>query len=164
MKIADNCVVAVAYTLREDGPAGPVHEEVDRAHPLQFLFGTEKLLPAFERVLRGKQLGDGFSFTLPPTQAYGHRQEKEVIDVPVEIFNNDAAELKELLHVGYFLTLTDQSGRQRNGKVLAIGGETVTIDFNHAMAGKTLHFDGVVLAVREATAEEIAQGQPLSRT
>jgi FKBP-type peptidyl-prolyl cis-trans isomerase SlyD len=36
--------------------------------------------------------------------------------------------------------------------------ETVTVDFNHPLAGKNLHFDLELLDVRDATAEELAHG------
>lgn len=161
MTIQENSIVTVTYVLRENGPHGPSVEVVDRQYPFQFMFGKGKLLPAFESHLAGKQVGDSFSFTLSPEEAYGKHRKEEVIDVPIEIFNNSAEELKELVRVGYFLTLTDQSGQQRNGKVLAVGGETVQMDFNHAMAGKTLHFEGTILEVRPAREEEINLGQPI---
>lgn len=163
MIIRENTVVTVTYVLRENGPQGPGVEEVDRQYPFQFLFGRGRLLPAFEAHLEGCRPGDTFTFTLPPEEAYGQPRQDEIVDVPVEIFNNSPDELYELIRVGYYLTLTDQSGQQRNGKVLAVGGETVQMDFNHAMAGKTLHFEGNVLAVREASPDEIRLGQALSQ-
>ncbi len=161
MTIQDNTVVTVTYVLREKGPHGPSVEVVDRQYPFRFLFGQGKLLPAFEAQLEGKTPGDTFNFTLTPEEGYGPYLENEIVDVPMEIFNNSSDELKELIRIGYYLTLTDSKGQQRNGKVLAVGGETVRMDFNHAMAGKTLHFEGTVLEVREARQEEVNLGQPI---
>ena len=42
--------------------------------------------------------------------------------------------------------------------VREIRAETVLVDLNHPLAGKTLHFDVTVVAVRAATAEELAHG------
>ena len=44
------------------------------------------------------------------------------------------------------------------GEVIEIGDETVKMDFNHPLAGEALNFTGSVLAVREATAEELDHG------
>lgn len=159
--IHDNTVVAITYTLRERGPEGQVLETVDRQYPLRFLYGSSRLLPAFEAQLREKKVGDSFAFTLSPAEAYGPYQSSEVIDVPIEVFTNSQEELREYVHVGYYLTLTSADGQQRNGKVLAVGGESVQMDFNHAMAGKSLYFEGRVIEARQATAEEIALGQPI---
>lgn len=159
--IRDNFSVAITYTLRESGPEGNILEIVDRQYPLRFLFGSSRLLPAFEAQLHGKKLGDSFAFTLSPAEAYGPYQSTEVIEVPIEVFNNTAEELREYVHVGYYLTLTSADGQQRNGKILAVGGESVQMDFNHAMAGKTLYFEGRIIEARQATAAEIALGQPI---
>ena len=43
-------------------------------------------------------------------------------------------------------------------KVLEVGDGTIKVDFNHALAGKTLTFDVMVVEVRDATEEEILHG------
>ena len=52
----------------------------------------------------------------------------------------------------------DDQGNRMQGLVVAIEGETVTMDFNHPLAEKTLMFQGKILKIREATPEEIAHG------
>ena len=42
--------------------------------------------------------------------------------------------------------------------ITSVEDETVTIDFNHPLAGKNLNFDLELLDVRDATAEELAHG------
>ena len=44
------------------------------------------------------------------------------------------------------------------GVVLEVTPETVKMDLNHPMAGKTLHFTGEVVSVREATEQELTEG------
>ena len=43
-------------------------------------------------------------------------------------------------------------------RVTAVNGETITVDFNHALAGKSLTFNVEVIEVRDATEEEISHG------
>ena len=54
--------------------------------------------------------------------------------------------------------MMDSEGRRLNGKVIAIEGDAVQMDFNHPMAGNDLYFKGEVSDVREATAEELSHG------
>ena len=159
--IQDQAVVSVTYTLREDGPDGAVVEQVEQNKPFTFLFGAGYMLKSFEENLNGKAEGDDFSFTLSPEEAYGIHKESQVLDVPVDIFKNSPEEQEKMLQKGMFLTLKDQSGRSHVGQVLELGDEAVTMDFNHAMAGKTLHFSGEVVNVREATSEEQDAGRPM---
>ena len=42
--------------------------------------------------------------------------------------------------------------------IVSIEGDSVTVDFNHQMAGKTLKFSVDVVSVRKASSEELADG------
>ena len=61
-----------------------------------------------------------------------------------------------VLKVGNTLPMSDDQGNTMNGKIVSYNNETVTMDFNHPLAGQSLHFSGEVLNVRQATPEEIA--------
>jgi FKBP-type peptidyl-prolyl cis-trans isomerase SlyD len=39
-----------------------------------------------------------------------------------------------------------------------IGEDEVKMDFNHPLAGEALHFEGTIIEVREASAEELEHG------
>ena len=53
-----------------------------------------------------------------------------------------------------------EDGEVMPGHVTAIGGDTVTIDLNHPLAGETLNFAVEIVEVRDASAEELEHGHP----
>lgn len=152
MRIEANKIITLTYTLRENGPKGPVLEQMDAIYPFKFFYGNKQLLPAFEAQLAGLEEGAAFEFTLKPEEAYGPIREDLYIDVPKTVFTDE-----ELLSVGQFVALTDDQGDTHNGKVISWTETQVKVDFNHEMAGKTLFFKGAVLNIREATADEITR-------
>ena len=68
MKIGEKTFVALSYQLKVDGQ---VVETVKAESPLQFVYGTGFLLPAFEANLAGLGKGDPFAFRLDAANAYG---------------------------------------------------------------------------------------------
>ncbi len=160
MQIDNNKVVSVTYSL-DANPAGQekVHIETAGAdRPLVFLFGSGGLIPAFEENLQGKVTGDKFSFSIDAADAYGEIESEALVDLPLDIFKVDGIVDMSLLKTGNMVPMTDRDGNRIDGKVVAIGGETVKMDFNHPLAGHQLHFSGEVIEVREATEEELSHG------
>lgn len=158
MKIEKNTVVTLKYRLTENDKTGSLIEEVNEQDPFVFLFGQGQLLPQFEENLNGLEAGQTFSFTLSPEDAYGQYLDENIIDVPIQIFMRDGKVDTDILFEGNVVPLQDQHGNVFEGVILEIGLENVRMDFNHPLAGKSLHFEGKVLDVRQATAEEIAHG------
>lgn len=151
MLVEEQRIVTIAYELRQGHAKGPLLERMDPNWPFKFYFGSGKLLPAFEQALEGLEEGSPFEFSLNPEQAYGPREEGNIVEVPRSAFDGLG---DNFLVEGNFITLTDDLGDQHNGRVLSWTGDKVKVDFNHEMAGRTLHFSGVVLNVREATVDE----------
>lgn len=151
MKIANQCVVAIHYTLTDDRG-----EELDTSRdrdPLTYLHGADGLIPGLEQELEGRQAGEQFKATVPPEQAYGDVNPQLIQDVPLEVLDGI-----ENLHVGMALQSKAPDGRVQNLRVDAIGDETATLNANHPLAGEVLHFEVSVESVREATAEELEHG------
>jgi FKBP-type peptidyl-prolyl cis-trans isomerase SlyD len=131
-------------------------ERATAQQPLEFIFGTNSMLEAFENQLRGLSQGDTFSFRLTPEEAYGDYDDAKVIELPKNIFEIDGKIDGEMLFEGNTLPMMDSSGNRLVGSVVSVGDDAVTMDFNHPLAGETMHFEGTVAGVREASAEEIA--------
>ncbi|MDD2313532.1 MAG: peptidylprolyl isomerase [Proteiniphilum sp.] len=157
MKISDNKYVTLTYDLHvgEDEEL-ELMEQATAERPLEFIYGTNSMLDAFEKQIDGLATGDVFSFTLSPEEAYGDYDDSRIIELPKNIFEVDGKIDEEMLFEGNTLPMMDASGNRLVGSVVSIGENQVTMDFNHPLAGETMHFKGTVMEVRDATAEEIA--------
>ncbi len=157
--IADkNNVISIVYELRSGSKDGEVVESLNSSNPLTFLFGTGGLLPKFEEKLTGLSSGDNFEFLLRSEDAYGPVVENAIVNVPQTVFEVDGKLDENLMKVGNMVPMMDTEGRRLNGKVMAIEGDAVQMDFNHPMAGNDLYFKGEVTDIRIATEEELSHG------
>ncbi|MDX1491485.1 MAG: peptidylprolyl isomerase [Pseudohongiellaceae bacterium] len=150
MTIEKHSVVNIHYTLKND--AGEVLDSSEGGNPLTYLHGAHGLIPGLESELDGKKVGDSFNAVVPPEQAYGEVNPELVHEVDRSMFRG-----VDKIEPGMVFTAQSEQGQQ-NITVSAVDGDKVTVDGNHPMAGKTLHFDVEVVDIREATAEEIEHG------
>jgi FKBP-type peptidyl-prolyl cis-trans isomerase SlyD len=158
MKISEEKMVSLTYDLTVDNETGEkeLMERATKAHPLTFLFGMGMMLEAFEKNIAGLQTGEKFSFVLSPEEAYGEYIEDHVVELPKKLFEVDGKFDSETVAEGQTLPMMDERGNRMIGSVLEIKPEVVVMDFNHPLAGETLHFDGEVIDVHEPTEDEIA--------
>ena len=155
MKIGEKTFVSLAYTLRVNG------EVVDTAtaeRPLQFVYGAGYLLPKFEENIKGLEAGDKFEFTLTAAEGYGEVIEEAIAELPKSIFMINGVIEEGLLTVGNQIPMSTADGQRLLGVVKEVLTDSVKMDFNHPMAGKTLDFSGEILAVREATDADLMCG------
>lgn len=153
--IAPNCVVGVSYTLTLSN--GEVADFAEESNPLMFIHGIGQTLPAFDENLNGLKVGEGFTFSLSAEEGYGNHDSNWIINLPRSVFQGDDIP-EDLLEVGAMLPMQDQEGNPLDGKVVSFDDNTVTMDFNHPLAGQALTFTGKVISVREATSEELDHG------
>jgi FKBP-type peptidyl-prolyl cis-trans isomerase SlyD len=162
MSIEKNKVVSLSYTLRFDNAEGDIIEEIDNTDPEVVLIGNENLFEKFEENLLGLNIGDEFEFILDSEDAYGEYDEERIIDLPKENFMVDGQFDEEMVFEGAIIPMEDEENDiQAEAIVLEIDDENVKLDFNHPLAGETLHFKGSILEIREATAEEIENGDAI---
>jgi len=154
MKIAENNVAILAYTLTTDD-GKKIIELIRNEHPRAFIFGANVLLEGFESKMIGLSAGDSFEFKLDPEQAYGPRDVFAVLDIPKDTFEVNGTIDKNVLLIGNEIPMMDNHGNKHIGVVVDINEDNVVMDFNHPLAGKELHFKGKVIEVREATREEL---------
>ena len=145
MKVEQNKMVAVDYKLTVDGK---IADQSRPGQPLEFIFGTGMLLPKFEEAILGKEPGDKVSFTLEPKDGYGEVIEEAIVNLPKNIFMVDGKLAEEILFEGSQVPMSDAQGNRMMGIVKEVGEETVKMDFNHPMAGKTLNFEVELLGIK----------------
>lgn len=149
--ITKNKFVSVSYELRTE-PNGEILEMADADTPLEFICGQGQTLEYFEMNLLDLNTGNSFDFKIPVANAYGEVNQDMIVDLPKNIF---AEVSPEELTVGNSLPMMDSLGRHLEGVIVGVDDENVKMDFNHPLAGKDLYFKGKVLAVRDATDEEL---------
>ena len=110
------------------------------------------MIDGFEQEMMGAVVGQTRSFTLTPERAYGHRDDSAFQDIPRDQFPSDMEIEPGMVMAAH----SDQGPVQFT--IAAVDGDTVRVDFNHQMAGKTLHFEVEVNSVRDASPEELAHG------
>ena len=152
MKITANKVVEFAYELEVDGV---VVDKTTVEKPLDYIHGTGSLLPKLEEHITA---GDKFDVTLAPADAYGEIDPDRIVVLPKEAFAINGEVREDLLVPGNTIPMLNRAGAVIPGVVLEVTPETVTMDLNHQMAGKTLHFTGEIVSVREATEKELTEG------
>lgn len=151
MKIDKGCVVAIDYKLHL-GDGNVVDASEDGA-PLVYLHGAEEVVPGLEKALEGKSAGDALKVTVPPAEGYGEYDPEGLEEVPRSEFPEDVE-----IEPGDILSATDPDGDEVDFLVKEVREDSVLVDFNHVLAGKTLHFEVTVREVRAATPEEMEHG------
>ncbi len=152
MNVEIKKAVTLAYTLTDTD--GNILDKADANEPFMYLHGTGGVIPGLEKALDGKAVDDQLTVNLKAAEAYGDYSDKLTSDVPKTMF--EGLDEKDMFVGAQFHAETDQG--MQVVTVKAINEDTITIDGNHPMAGKDLNFDVTVLAVRDATEDELAHG------
>ena len=152
--IQNNAVASVHYTGTLPD-TGEVFDSSEGRDPLVFLVGHRQMIPGFEEEMLGAKVGERRTFTLEPERAYGQREEANVTTFPRAHFA--AVEAEVPLEVGMTL-VADMMDGPRPFSVVAVEEDTITADFNHKLAGKSLTFSVEVVELRAAEEGEIAHG------
>lgn len=155
MKITQNAVVEFCYELEVDGQ---VVDHTTKERPLDYIHGTGSLLPKLEAHIEGMEPGYKFDVTLSPADGYGEIDPQRIIDLPKAAFEVNGEVREDLLVPGNTIPMISPMGGVIPGVVLEVSADSVKMDLNHRMAGKTLHFTGEILTVREATEKELTEG------
>lgn len=152
LKVADDLVVSMDYTLRLDD--GEVIDSSEDGDALEFLQGRNQIISGLEKGLYGMGVGEEKDIVVAPAEGYGNVDDDAFQRVSKDIFPEDLE-----LEPGMGLRMRDtDTGRPVVVYIADVGDQGVLLDFNHPLAGETLFFHVKVVDLRPATSEELAHG------
>ena len=143
MGVTPGDVVTFHYTGSfEDGT---VFDSSREREPLRSVIGAGGLIAGFEEGILGMEVGEQKQIVVPPEKGYGPRDPNLVQAVP-----RSAIQVEDL-EVGDVLQLREpDGGHVHHAFVAEITEESITLDLNLPLAGKTLIFDLEVLKIETA--------------
>ena len=147
---ANDLVVTIEYKLTVDGEVVDSSEE---AGPLDYLQGHANIIPGLEREIEGMKIGESKNVMVAPEDGYGLIEPEAILEVDRKEFPEDVP-----VEVGVELEITDDEGDMMFATIIEVGDKVVSLDTNHPLAGKELHFEVTVVDLRAASEEEIAHG------
>ncbi len=150
--VKDKKVVQMSYTGTLSD--GSVFSQSEKDKPLEFMVGEGRIIPALEKQLLGMKAGDKRKITIKAVDAYGEYDKSALKEFPKNVFPKDAT-----FTVGERFVVQTPNGPYPI-KIAEVKDKSVVVDFNHPLAGKDLTFDVLIVKIRDATKEELAQVQP----
>lgn len=134
MKVGPFKTVVFHYQLFNE--EGELIDSSSEGHPFSFVFGEGSIIPGLEREMEGMEPGENKEIIVRPEDGYGLHNPNLVQQVPREMFSGGAE-----LEVGMSYTGRTEAGNVVNFTVTGMDEESVEIDLNHPLAGKTLRFN-----------------------
>ncbi len=130
--IKDGSKVKFDYTLTVDGK---VEDTSSGRAPLEYTHGAGHIIKGLEKEMTGMKVGDKKTVTVSPEEGYGPVLEEAIRTVPKAAIGGI-----ENLKVGDVVGASNE-GHTFRAIIKEITDNEVVLDFNHPLAGKTLHFD-----------------------
>ncbi len=148
--VGNDLVISLSYALTVDGE---VYETTEEGKTLDYLHGHGNIVPGLEDALYGLSIGATKEVTISPEDGYGAYDEEALVEVAKDDFPDEIP-----LEVGVELQVRDEDDDVAVATIAGITKNAVTLDFNHPLAGKTLHFVVTVEGIREPLDEELDHG------
>ncbi len=109
--------------------------------PLEFIAGAGMMIKGFDKAVIGMEKGEEKEITIKPEEAYGEPNPQYIQKVPKDKFPE---EIKEGMQIGI---QTPQG--QIPAVINKIEEDSVELDLNHPLAGKTLNFKIKLVDIQE---------------
>ncbi len=140
MAIENGKEVSFHYTLKVNKEVMDTSQE---RGPLTYVHGQGQIIPGLSKALEGLNPGDKKSVTLEPTDAYGEVNPKAYQELPKSQLPKEVEP-----KIGMNLQATTPDGKQQLIKISEVKDDSIVVDLNHPLAGKTLNFDIEVVSVK----------------
>jgi FKBP-type peptidyl-prolyl cis-trans isomerase 2 len=127
-------IVKVHYTVKDSD--NQIFETSRGSSPLKFEIGSGSVMPRLDEELQGMQVGDKKTFTVPPEEGYGERQNDLIGTVKKSSFPDHITPT-----LGQEVQIQLAHGGAVGVTIIGIEGEQVTLDGNHPLAGHSLEFE-----------------------
>lgn len=152
----NNKYMVVAYKMQTtNNDETIIEEEATRERPFKFITGFGMAMPAFEAAVKDLSEGETFDFSLTCEEAFGPHADDHVLKLDKQMFVVDGRFDDAHIRLNAIVPLRNEDGVVFPARVLEIADDHVTMDLNHPLAGKDLHFVGEVIVARQPTNEEI---------
>ena len=126
--------VKVEYTGSLDD--GTVFDaSANHGQPLEFEVGSGQVIKGFDTGVLGMKVGEEKEIVIPPEEAYGPYNPQMIKKIPRNKLPQD-----QELKTGMMLMMKLSNGQELPVKIAAVDNKEVSLDVNHPLAGKTLHF------------------------
>lgn len=152
MSLKPDQVVTINVTIKDN--EGQLIDSTEKDKPLSFLSGRNQIFPKVEDKLGEMIIGSKKTVKLQPDDAFGNYSEDAIQQVKKTNFSEENPPQE-----GQSYLANTPEGKQLPFVVKKVEEEDVTVDFNHPLAGKELTVEMELLNVRDATQEELSQGQ-----
>jgi FKBP-type peptidyl-prolyl cis-trans isomerase SlyD len=147
MGVSTGKQVSIEYTLTLEDKT--VVDSNVGADPLTFIQGSHNIIPGLESALDGMKVGESKQVTVTPEDGYGPLNKDAVSEIEKTYIPEDS------LKVGAVLQGQSPDGKVIIARVVEIKEETVMLDYNHPLAGKTLNFDVEIMDVQNGPKQVI---------
>lgn len=125
-------------SVKEAAMEAGIYNQMREYKPLTFTVGAGQMIKGFDEGVIGMKTGEEKTITIPPEEAYGEYRQELARELPVDA-------VKFTPEVG--MRLATDSGL--TGTVTEVNSNNFVVDFNHALAGKTLVFLVRIISVEE---------------
>ncbi|HAS6549048.1 TPA: FKBP-type peptidyl-prolyl cis-trans isomerase [Vibrio parahaemolyticus] len=139
--ITNDSVVTLHFTIKmKDGSVADSTHNMGK--PAKFVMGDGSLSDNFEQCLVGLQSGENKAIELKAQDAFGMTNPDHIHHMDRTKFVGEAE-----VEVGTIMAFSGPDGMEIPGIITEIAGDSVTVDFNHPLAGQDVTFEVEILSV-----------------